>query len=75
MFPGINPAMVGMVVKSKLDEILAGTYPDGLVLKEKTNEKIVLQISDEMKMDGIDINKVDASITYKGVEICFVHAN
>lgn len=72
---GINPQMVSYALKAKLDEILNGTYPDGLVLKERTPEKITFGVADLSAYEGISVNSLGASVTYKGVLIIIEHGN
>lgn len=73
MIPGINPAMITYMIKGKLDEILSGTYPEDLFLKEKTDTVIILGLQDPEKYEGIKLNGVKASITYKEIEIIIEH--
>lgn len=72
MFPGINPAMIKFMITAQLDEIVAGKVPDSFELKEKTENKIVLSLKEENKMDGVVLNRLDLSFNYKGKEIILV---
>lgn len=69
---GINPAMIGYIVSQELDKILKGEYPEGVICKEKTENKIVLSASEALNFEGIEVKDVNVSIVYKGVEIQLV---
>lgn len=65
----INPAMMTFLLKGKLDEILQGEAPEGLRIKEKTDKKIVLAPASEASMEGVVVNSLFVSITYRNTEI------
>ncbi len=66
----LNPAMVGFILKGKLDEILAGNIPDGIKVKTKTDQRIVL-IPDDLSgfAEGLEFKEISVCVEYKGVLI------
>lgn len=73
MFPGVNPSMISFMLKSKLDEIIKGEIPEGLTLKEKIENKIILKPTNAEAFEGIKINSVLISVNYKEFEIILSH--
>jgi hypothetical protein len=73
MFPGINPALIGHMAKAQLDDILNGNPPDFLLIKEKTQGKIVLGLSGDMAAEGVQLKSLSACIVYRDTEIHLVH--
>lgn len=72
---GLNPAMISYAIKAKMEEILKGEYPEGLILKERTDEKIIFTIKDPEAYEGITLNCIYASVTYKGIQIIIDHGS
>jgi hypothetical protein len=72
MFP-INPAIISAVLKSKLDEIITGKNPDGFKVIEKTSEKIHLAPQNIEQFEGITVNELIVSFTYKNILIKITH--
>lgn len=74
MIPGVNPVLIEHLLKGKADDLLAGTPPDGFKIKEQSRDRIVLVPSEPFKLgEGIALNSLGVSITYKGVEINILH--
>lgn len=66
---GLNPMMIMFALKSKLNEIIEGNYPEGFKLKEKTENKIHLTVSEVLADPEIKTNELKFSITFKNIEI------
>lgn len=70
----LNPMMISFFVKQKLDEILAGTVPEGFKEKERTENRIVIAPDGGAELvDGVKISSLTATISYNNKEIVFVN--
>lgn len=65
----INPEMMAFVLKAKTEEIIAGTYPEGFILKERNDKQIILSLEDPNKHEGVKLNSLNVSVTYNNIEI------
>lgn len=70
----LNPAMISFLLKGKLDEIISGIIPDGLKVKTKTDQRIVL-VPDKLDgmVEGVAIKEISLAVEYKGVFIHLQH--
>lgn len=64
-----NPAMISLVLQSKLDEIIQGIYPEGTELIERNDKTIVLGITVLNSFDNITFEVVNVSVVYKEIDI------
>lgn len=74
MFGLINPFLLSLMAKEKLDEIIKGIIPDGYVQVERTETLIRLRRTDPAALQDITLNALSLSITYKGIEFILSHA-
>jgi hypothetical protein len=78
MIPGMNPALIGHLIKGYFTGILNGTAPEGLKIVSDDPEttvsarKITLAPLEVPKIEGGQVNSLYASVTYEGVNVVLI---
>jgi len=67
MFP-VNPAIISMLIKGKLDDIITGKPMDGFKIASKDEKQIILIPEDTAVFEGIEISTLVIVFNYKNIE-------
>jgi hypothetical protein len=69
----LNPEMISLIIKAKLDEIINGQCPEGFQIESHSANQIVLVPEDFGIFQGIQVNMLHISFSYKQVEFIIKH--